>query len=98
MITPKELGPLIILKSIVIKIFSLSKTVELYLNIVEPPEAPVNLSIVETKSRSVLLSWFKPFDGHSPLISYIIEYQNITGMYMNRYSIILNVYIYEVKI
>lgn len=47
--------------------------------ITEPPEAPVNLTVVEIKSRSVLLSWSKPFDGHSKLINYIIEYQNITG-------------------
>lgn len=51
----------------------------MWLTVLEPPEAPVNLTIVEKKSRSVLLSWAKPFDGHSTLVSYIIEYQNITG-------------------
>lgn len=41
----------------------------------ELPHSPRNLqvSLNETDSRTVLLSWVRPFDGNSPLLHYIIE-------------------------
>lgn len=41
----------------------------------EPPDPPVNLEVVEVGSRSVKLSWQPPFDGHSKLLGYIVEYK-----------------------
>ncbi|WAR05588.1 DSCAM-like protein [Mya arenaria] len=43
---------------------------------VEPPDAPVNLTLVERGSRHVVLTWARPFDGNSAITEYIIEYQN----------------------
>lgn len=41
----------------------------------ELPHSPRNLQVAlnETDSRTVLLSWVRPFDGNSPLLRYIIE-------------------------
>lgn len=41
----------------------------------ELPHSPRNLQVAlnETDSRTVLLSWVRPFDGNSPLLHYIIE-------------------------
>lgn len=51
----------------------------IYLTVLEPPDAPSNLTLIKTDSRFVVLVWTRPFDGNSPLIEYIIEYQNTTG-------------------
>ncbi|KAH3692732.1 hypothetical protein DPMN_193886 [Dreissena polymorpha] len=51
----------------------------IYLTVLEPPDAPGNLTLVERGSRSVVLVWSRPFDGNSPIIEYIIEYQNNSG-------------------
>ncbi|XP_067259435.1 protein sidekick-1 [Chanodichthys erythropterus] len=50
-----------------------SKTARL--EVIELPHSPRNLqvSLNETDSRTVLLSWVRPFDGNSPLLNYIIE-------------------------
>ncbi|KAK7162105.1 hypothetical protein R3I94_004680 [Phoxinus phoxinus] len=50
-----------------------SKTTRL--EVIELPHSPRNLqvSLNETDSRTVLLSWVRPFDGNSPLLHYIIE-------------------------
>jgi hypothetical protein len=41
----------------------------------EPPDPPVNLEVVEVGSRAVRLSWRPPFDGHSKLIGYTVQYK-----------------------
>ncbi|XP_021937228.1 Down syndrome cell adhesion molecule-like protein Dscam2 isoform X2 [Zootermopsis nevadensis] len=41
----------------------------------EPPDPPVNLEVVEVGSRAVRLSWRPPFDGHSKLIGYNVQYK-----------------------
>lgn len=41
----------------------------------ERPDTPSHLEIVEVSSRSVTLSWRRPFDGNSPVLSYIVQYQ-----------------------
>ncbi|XP_065110429.1 protein sidekick-1 isoform X1 [Paramisgurnus dabryanus] len=45
------------------------------LEVIELPHSPRNLQVAlnETDSRTVLLSWVRPFDGNSPLLHYIIE-------------------------
>uniref|UniRef100_A0A673GMK1 Protein sidekick-1-like n=1 Tax=Sinocyclocheilus rhinocerous TaxID=307959 RepID=A0A673GMK1_9TELE len=50
-----------------------SKTARL--EVIELPHSPRNLQVAlnETDSRTVLLSWVRPFDGNSPLLRYIIE-------------------------
>ncbi|XP_053408969.1 cell adhesion molecule DSCAM-like isoform X3 [Mercenaria mercenaria] len=51
----------------------------IYLTVLEPPDAPGNLTLIKKGSRYVVLVWTRPFDGNSPLIEYVIEYQNTTG-------------------
>lgn len=46
------------------------------LSVLEPPEAPENVKIVDHGSRSVKLLWSTPFDGSSPIAKYIIQYKN----------------------
>jgi hypothetical protein len=41
----------------------------------EPPDPPVSLEVVEVGSRAVRLSWQPPFDGHSKLIGYTVQYK-----------------------
>lgn len=41
----------------------------------ERPDTPSHLEVVEVSSRSVLLSWRRPFDGNSPVLSYIVQYR-----------------------
>ncbi|TSK31292.1 Protein sidekick-1 [Bagarius yarrelli] len=50
-----------------------SKTARL--EVIELPHSPRNLqaSLNATDSRSVHLSWMRPFDGNSPLLHYIVE-------------------------
>lgn len=41
----------------------------------ERPEAPNTLKILQIQSRSVKLAWTKPFDGNSPIIGYLVQYE-----------------------
>lgn len=41
----------------------------------ERPDPPSMLEIIEVASRSVRLSWRRPFDGNSPVIGYLVQYQ-----------------------
>lgn len=41
----------------------------------ERPDTPTHLEIIEVSSRSVTLSWRRPFDGNSPVLSYIVQYR-----------------------
>ncbi|XP_062868629.1 protein sidekick-1 isoform X2 [Trichomycterus rosablanca] len=45
------------------------------LEVIELPHSPRNLqaSLNSTDSRSVHLSWMRPFDGNSPLLHYVVE-------------------------
>ncbi|XP_028840926.1 protein sidekick-1 isoform X2 [Denticeps clupeoides] len=45
------------------------------LEVIELPHSPRNLqaTLNATHSRSVLLSWMRPFDGNSPLLHYVVE-------------------------
>ncbi|KAH8408036.1 hypothetical protein KR222_011729 [Zaprionus bogoriensis] len=46
-----------------------------FLAVQERPDAPSNLEVLEVGSRSVKLSWRRPFDGNSPVLSYMVQYQ-----------------------
>lgn len=41
----------------------------------ERPDPPVMLEVVEVSSRSVRLTWKRPFDGNSPVLGYLVQYQ-----------------------
>lgn len=41
----------------------------------ERPDPPNMLEVVEVSSRSVRLAWRRPFDGNSPIIGYLVQYQ-----------------------
>lgn len=59
-------------------LFSGIKTIFTFIEIInelEPPDTPSNLEIIEISSRSVKLSWKRPFDGNSPVLSYVVQYQ-----------------------
>lgn len=49
---------------------------------------PSNLECREVSSRSVKLAWRRPFDGNSPVLSYIVQYQPIK--FVHAHSSILN--------
>lgn len=49
----------------------------------ERPDTPSHLDIIEVSSRSVKLSWRRPFDGNSPVLSYIVQYQPLKYLYSN---------------
>lgn len=55
---------------------------------IEPPDTPSNLEIIEISSRSVKLSWKRPFDGNSPVLSYVVQYQPFK--YLHGHSSTLN--------
>ncbi|XP_016950327.1 cell adhesion molecule Dscam2 isoform X1 [Drosophila biarmipes] len=47
----------------------------IFLAVQERPDTPSNLQIFEVGSRTVKLSWRRPFDGNSPVLSYLVQYQ-----------------------
>ncbi|XP_070137489.1 cell adhesion molecule Dscam1 isoform X2 [Drosophila bipectinata] len=47
----------------------------IFLAVQERPDTPSNLDIFEVGSRTVKLSWRRPFDGNSPVLSYLVQYQ-----------------------
>jgi len=47
----------------------------IFLAVQERPDTPSNLEIFEVGSRTVKLSWRRPFDGNSPVLSYLVQYQ-----------------------
>ncbi|XP_055628541.1 cell adhesion molecule Dscam2 isoform X2 [Toxorhynchites rutilus septentrionalis] len=47
----------------------------IYLAVQERPDPPTDLEVIEVKSRRVKLSWKRPYDGMSPELSYLVQYQ-----------------------
>ena len=41
----------------------------------EPPETPGGLKVVSFSSRTVNLTWDRPFDGRSPISAFLVEYK-----------------------
>ncbi|CAF4911786.1 unnamed protein product [Pieris macdunnoughi] len=52
----------------------------LHLAVQEPPEPPSDFRVVETTSRSVRVSWRRPYDGNSPVVSYELQYRPHTHL------------------
>lgn len=50
-----------------------------FLLILEEPEQPKNLRVVETHSRRVKLSWMAPYNGNAPIQNYLIQYKLASG-------------------
>ncbi|KAL3253521.1 hypothetical protein MRX96_054575 [Rhipicephalus microplus] len=44
----------------------------------EPPEAPVEFNVTSVNSRSASLAWRQPYNGNSPILSFLIQYKNAT--------------------
>uniref|UniRef100_T1J836 Down syndrome cell adhesion molecule-like protein Dscam2 n=1 Tax=Strigamia maritima TaxID=126957 RepID=T1J836_STRMM len=45
--------------------------------ILENPDMPKMVKLMEHKSRSIKLSWTQPYDGNSPIINYLVQYKLI---------------------
>ena len=45
------------------------------LSVQERPDPPMMLEVMEINSRSVKLSWKQSFDGNSPILGYLVQYQ-----------------------
>ncbi|KAL1427954.1 hypothetical protein MTO96_017048, partial [Rhipicephalus appendiculatus] len=43
----------------------------------EPPEAPPGFNVTSVNSRSASLTWREPYNGNSPILSYLIQYSII---------------------
>ncbi|XP_067138853.1 cell adhesion molecule Dscam1-like [Centruroides vittatus] len=41
----------------------------------ERPDKPLKVSVAETESRHVIISWSPPFSGNSPIQQYIVQYK-----------------------
>lgn len=47
----------------------------IFLAVQESPESPSALEAIEVGSRTVKIAWKRPFDGNSPVLSYVVQYQ-----------------------
>lgn len=47
----------------------------------ESPDAPTNLEVLEVKSKTVKLSWKRPYDGNSPVLSYLVQYKPLRSLH-----------------
>lgn len=47
----------------------------IHLAVQERPDAPSDLEVLEVGSRRIRLSWKRPYDGMSPVLSYLVQYQ-----------------------
>ena len=45
----------------------------------EKPESPTGLKVLETRGRTVKLSWQSPYTGNSNLTRYVIEFKTTQG-------------------
>lgn len=50
----------------------------------EPPEPVQEINVVQVESRSATLSWLPPFNGNSPITSYLVEWFQIQPPASNR--------------
>lgn len=51
----------------------------LQLIVQEASDPPINLKIIQIRSRSITISWATPFNGNSPIIGYHIVYRTKSG-------------------
>lgn len=47
--------------------------------LLEVPEAPYGLKVLDKSGRTVQLSWAAPYDGNSPIKKFLIEYKRAKG-------------------
>lgn len=53
-----------------------------FIKILEPPDGPQEVHVVETGSRSVKLAWSAPqYTGNSHISHYIIQYKDEGGTF-----------------
>ncbi|KAL3196633.1 hypothetical protein MRX96_015403, partial [Rhipicephalus microplus] len=45
----------------------------------EPPETPVGFNVTGVTSRSASLTWREPYNGNSPILSYLIQCKNASA-------------------
>lgn len=55
--------------------------VSIIIFLTESPDAPTNLEVLEVKSRTVKLSWKRPYDGNSPVLSYLVQYKPLRSLH-----------------
>ncbi|KAL5284148.1 hypothetical protein ACFFRR_006432 [Megaselia abdita] len=60
----------------------------IYLAVQERPDVPSHLEVSEVGSRNVKLSWRRPFDGNSPVLSYLVQYQPLK--FLHTHSMLAN--------
>ncbi|KAL1471732.1 hypothetical protein MTO96_039775, partial [Rhipicephalus appendiculatus] len=48
----------------------------------EPPEAPLEFNVTSVNSRSASLTWREPYNGNSPIQSYLIQYKNNSASWL----------------
>lgn len=53
----------------------------IFLAVQESPDAPSSLEVLEVKSRTVKLSWKRPYDGNSPVLSYLVQYKPLKSLH-----------------
>lgn len=53
----------------------------IFLAVQESPDAPTSLEVLEVKSRTVKLSWKRPYDGNSPVLSYLVQYKPLKTLH-----------------
>lgn len=47
--------------------------------LIEPPEAPGRLEVLETGSRWVRVGWGAPYSGHAPITHYVVQFREDDG-------------------
>ncbi|XP_035212240.1 Down syndrome cell adhesion molecule-like protein Dscam2, partial [Stegodyphus dumicola] len=52
-------------------------SMNIQLTVQDIPDAPQNLEVHDISSRSVRLTWNKPFDGNSPILQYTVMWRQI---------------------
>ncbi|KAM7314252.1 hypothetical protein ISCGN_004037 [Ixodes scapularis] len=57
----------------------------------EPPEPPTRFNVSSVNSRSVSLTWAEPYSGNSPVISYLIQFKNVSASWSSGESSVHNV-------
>ncbi|KFM71649.1 Down syndrome cell adhesion molecule-like protein, partial [Stegodyphus mimosarum] len=50
-------------------------TMNIQVTVKDIPDAPQNLEIHDVASRSVRLTWDRPFDGNSPITQYTVMWR-----------------------
>ncbi|GFV43031.1 down syndrome cell adhesion molecule-like protein Dscam2 [Trichonephila clavipes] len=54
-------------------------TMNIQVTIKDIPDAPQNLEVHDVTSRSIRLTWDRPFDGNSPITQYTVMWRHTDG-------------------